>query len=137
MKYLVVDMTRVMRESEHGKVALESLTKLVDRARAQEDTLRAKFDKAAGSAAKKQAQRAFYDFQLKAKKELDRRREALERALVAIATSAARAVAEEHGVELVLERGAVLFYDEASDVTEEVIRKVNEAKIGAKKASST
>ena len=134
MRYLVVDMTRVMRESDHGKVALESLTKLVDRARSQEDALRVKFDKAAGSAAKKQAQKAFYEFQAKARKELDRRKDALEKALVTLATTAARAVAEEHGVELVLERSSVLVYDESSDVTEEVIQKVNEAKVGAKKA---
>ena len=105
------------------------MRQLVERSRKQEAALRAKFDKATGSA-RRQAREQFFEFEEKRKKELDRRRDALQRALVRLATTAAKAVAEEKGVTLVLERSAVLVYGESFDVTEQVIARVNAVKLG-------
>jgi Skp family chaperone for outer membrane proteins len=129
MSHLVVDMARVLRETEHGKTAKTSLMRLLERTKAQEDALRAKWEKSSGSA-KKQAREKYVEFQKKARGELDRRRDALQSALVGLATTAAKAIAEERGIDLVLERSSVLVFSEAADVTEEVIARVNAVKLG-------
>ncbi len=134
MDYLIVDMTRVLRETDHGKAAHSSLEKLVERSQAQEATLREKVEQATGPAAVREAKTEYLEFTQARGKELERRRDALESALVRVANAAVRSIAEERGVELVLERAAVLHCPEGADVTDAVIAKVNSVRLGAREA---
>ncbi len=131
MDYLIVDMTRVLRESEHGKAARASLSQLVERTKEQEALLREKLENATGAAAKRDAKAKYTEFTEQRTKELGRRRDALEAALVRLVNTAVRAEAEERGVELVLERAAVLHFPLEADCTEAVLKRVDAVKLGA------
>lgn len=130
MDYLIVDMTRVLRESEHGKAARASLEKLIERTKEQEALLRDKYESATGASAKREAKTKHAEFTEQRAKEIGRRRDALESALVRLVNAAVRAEAEARGVELVLERGAAVFFPPEADCTDAVLARVDAVQLG-------
>lgn len=126
--YLVVDLTRVLDESEPGKAALESLRALLRRAEQEGEALKGDLQKAGDRAARRDAERALLEHRRAVRRELDRRKGALRKALVDLARKVAKDVAAERGVELVLDAAAVVSAPTERDVTDEVIARVDAAR---------
>lgn len=130
--YLVVDMDRVLNESQHGQAGLESMQALLRRARSDAEALKATLLKASTPLAQKEAREALLQHRRQVERELDKRRGALRNALVKLATKVARDIANDRGVELVLERRSAVVFDEDKEVTEQVIERVDASQFTAR-----
>lgn len=127
--YLVVDLDQVLNESEHGRAGLESMRALLKRAELEGIELKATLERAPSAAAKAKAKAALLEHRKRIGAELDKRRAALKKALLGLARRVAKDVAAERGVELVLERRAVVACPEERDITAEVIAGVDATRL--------
>lgn len=130
-EYLVVDMDRVLNESEHGRTGLESMQALLRRAQSDAEALKADVQKTSGPAAQKTARDALMAQRARVERELDQRRSALRDALIKLATKVTRNIAAERGVELVLERRSALVFNADNEVTDAVIAGLDASQIAA------
>lgn len=126
--YLVVDMDRVLSECEHGRMAEQSLERYLERARTTRAELVARRDKASGPA-RRTAQTELEGHERRARQEFERRQRSLRDDLVALVTGVVRAVADERGVGLVLERRSALVFDPQADVTDDVLARVDATRV--------
>lgn len=130
--YLVVDMDRVLNESEHGRAGLESMQALLRRARSDAEALKADLLKAQGAGAQREAREALLEHRRRVERELDKRRGALREALVKLAVKVTRDIAAARGVELVLEKRAAVVFDQDKEVTEAVIERVDASRLASR-----
>jgi Skp family chaperone for outer membrane proteins len=130
-RYLVVDMDRVLNESSHGKTALASLAALAKRADAERAELAEEAKKAATDKARRAASQALAEHGPKVRRDFEKRQAALRDALVGLSSKVVSQLAKEQGVNLVLERRAVLVFDPEADVTDEVIRRVDAVRLSS------
>lgn len=124
--FLVVDMQRVLDESQVGKDAAAALEGQMKAAQEEFRKLGEKA-KAATGADKTKAEQATTQFEAKALGDLDTRRRELREELVARARPIMAGLAMKEGAKLVLERSAVIIFDSNGDITNEVITKVDAA----------
>lgn len=123
--YLVIDMRRVLDESEVGRTAAADLEARFKDAQARYQQLRDQAKGAPVQAQKKLLEEAS-QFEQAALGDLAAMRARLRDALLARANPILKRLCEERGTHLVLERSAVVLFDGAADVTGEVIREIDE-----------
>ncbi len=129
--YLVVDMDRVLNESEHGKAGLESMQALLRRAQVEAEGLKADVQKATGPVPQKAARDALMAQRARVERELEQRRSALRDALIKLATKVTEDLAAQRGVELVIEGRSALVFSQDNEVTDEVIAGVDASRIAS------
>lgn len=122
--YLVIDMRRLLDESEAGRAAAATLEARFKDAQARHQGLRDQAKIAAGPAQKKLLEEASA-FEATALADLGAARARLRDALLARANPILKRLCEERGTHLVLERSAVVLFDGAADVTAQVIEEVD------------
>lgn len=122
--YLVIDMRRLLDESETGRQAAAALEARFTAARQQYEGLKEQAKGAQGPAQRQLLEEAAR-FEAQALGEIEAARASLRASLLARAEPALRQIAEARGVRLVLERSAVVLFDDAADVTAEVIAAVD------------
>jgi Skp family chaperone for outer membrane proteins len=127
--YLVVDLQRVLDASEHGKAARSALRAMVERTEPERAELRDRVDRAAQPAERRAALDALLEADQRRREEIDRRREALRAAVLGLVEAVVRQVAAERGAGLVLDRRAALAFDAGADVTDEILRRVDAARL--------
>ena len=116
MDYLVVDIARTLDESSHGQRASEELAKLWGMAQDELQALRARAaagdDEAGDRAAALEAQ---------AIQDIERRKDTKRRELLDLVRTIVTAIAAERQVSLVLRADQVLAFSPESEITDEVL----------------
>ena len=116
MDYLVVDIARTLDESSHGQRASEELAKLWGMAQDEVQALRARAaagdDEAGDRAAALEAQ---------AIQDIERRKDTKRRELLDRVRTIVTAIAAERQVSLVLRADQVLAFSPESEITDEVL----------------
>ena len=124
LNYLVVDIARVLEESQTGKAASASLRAIYEAAEAKAAKAKSQANGLPEMIQKpllKEAQEALDD----GARDVEQGRSTLREQLLTRAKSVVDSLAKERGVELVLARPVALVFDPAKDVTDEVIAAVD------------
>ncbi len=124
LRYLVVDMQRVLEESSAGKRALVELRAFLRRTEAQHLELTDKYVKAAGPA-RKAARDALLEFEAKRQAAVEKHRAATRDVLIEQARAELGLLAQARGVTLVLEKKAALVFEPSAEITDEVIQRLD------------
>jgi Skp family chaperone for outer membrane proteins len=118
--YLVVDIARTLDESSHGQRASAELAKLWDMAQDELQALRARAaagdDEAGDRAAALEAQ---------AIQDIERRKDTKRRELLDLVRTIVTAIAAEREVSLVLRADQVLAFSPESEITDEVLGRLD------------
>jgi len=132
MDFVVVDLARVLDQSEAGRRASAELTRDFTSAREHLEGLRAQA-KVQKGALQKSATDELQRSEREAMSSLDDKKAALRKKLLDDARPIVDALMREKGATLVLDAAAVVLAPAASDVTDEVIARLD-AKLGGKAA---
>ncbi len=124
MKYLVVDMDRVLNECEAGRAALSSLKAFRGRVQEQRQELLQSVRRASNHN-RKEAQKALREFDASQQELLLKRKAALQDALEKQALDIVQQLAAERGVQTVLHKQAVIVGAEDADCTDEILTRLN------------
>jgi len=123
-EFLIVDMQRVLDESQVGKDASVVLEAQMKAAQEEFKKLQDKHKSAKGDALKAAEAQAI-QFEQKSIADLEARRKEMRDELVARARPIMSGLAMSQGAKLVLERTAVIIFDPNGDVTADVIARVD------------
>ena len=120
MNYLVVDMVRVLDESDEGQRATAELNKRWQIARQEFEALAQRAQSGDENAAQRAAQ-----LEQTVPGELAQARDALQRELSAKAKTIIATIAQNREVQLVLSAETVLAYAPNAEITDEIIAQLN------------
>jgi Skp family chaperone for outer membrane proteins len=120
---IVVDLKRLLDESKRGQVAAQELQARFDAARVSFERLSAKGTSSQG---RQQAAEVAAEFERDALRQLEEERARLRTALLDAARPLLASVMKERRAQVVLDARACLVVDDAIDITNELLRRLDE-----------
>ncbi len=122
---VVVNMQRLLDESDAGRAGAAQLQAMFDDKKAQHEALRSKGTSTAG---KQKAQEAAAAFQAEAITAIEQERARLRTSVLAAFESAIRAEMKARGAVVVVDSAAAVAFDAAADITDAVLSAQTQAR---------